>query len=278
MSDTTDLRNYFLLRGALLRHQQLPWQLSDEEQATLEQAAAREVHLVTRALASPVANEVDVESNTLRQSVENLINEVSTLGDVNLLLSKAGLQKESLTASMGAEMRAAAVLERLTAAEIPTEQEVYQWYETHPEKFVVPERREVFQILITVNDGYAENNREVARRRMDEVSLKANSAPQKFGELALSYSECPSAVEAGRLGVVLSNHLYPELDRELFGLESGAISRVVESPLGFHLLRCGAIEPSRQLAWEEVRETLTNRLTELKRKRFLQQWLIGKMH
>lgn len=275
MSDFAALHNYFMLRGALVRHQQLPWQLSEEEQAALKLSVSREEQLVVRALASPAANDVRVDDVALQRAFENFVSDLASQGDVAQLLSKAGLARGSLTAALGSEIRAAAVLERLVAAAAPAEQEVYHWYATHPEKFLIPERREVFQILITVNELYAENQREVARKHIDEVASKAHAAPDAFGELALSHSECPSAVEAGRLGVVPAGHLYAELDRELFSLESGAISRVTESPLGFHLLRCGVIEPSRQLAWDEVRESLTRRLTEMNRKRILQQWLIS---
>jgi nitrogen fixation protein NifM len=273
MHDLSALHNYFRLRGALLRHQLLPWQLSEKEQAALEQSVSREEQLVVRALASPAANDVQVEKESLHQTIASFAGEIEARGRVDDLLNAAGLRQESLAASIGAEMRAAAVLERLTEEVTPTEQEVYHWYTTHPEKFLVPERREVFQILITVNELYPENRRETARKRIAEVARKAHTAPDSFGELALNHSECPSAVEAGRLGLVPPGHLYPELDHELFSLASGAVSRVLESSLGFHLLRCGAIEPSRRLAWDEVRESLTQRLTEDRRKRFLQQWL-----
>lgn len=273
MSDVSALRNYFMLRGSLLRHQQLPWHLSKDEQAVLAQAVTTEEQLVARALALPTARDVHVDDAALLQAVEGFVSSMVSLGDMEQLLNRAGLRHESLAASIGAEMRAATVLERLTAAVVPTEQEVYQWFVAHPEQFVVPERREVFQILITVNDDYPENRREVARCRMDELALKASVAPDTFGELAQLHSECPTAVDAGRLGVVPPGQLYPDLDRELFTLNSGAISNVMESPLGFHLLRCGVIEPSRRLAWEEVRELLTHRLTEQRRKRYLQHWL-----
>jgi nitrogen fixation protein NifM len=275
MSDVSALHNYFMLRGALVRHQQLPWQLSEKDQAALNLSVTREEQLVARALASPAANDVKVDSVALQMAFESFVSDLASQGKVEQLLSKAGLQRGALTAALGSEIRAAAVLERLTAAAVPTEQEVYHWYATHPEKFLVPERREVFQILITVNEHYAENLREVAHKRIDEVARKAHAAPAAFGELALSHSECPSAVEAGRLGVVPPGQLYPELDRELFSLASGAISRVIGSPLGFHLLRCGVIEPTRQLAWDEVRESLTRRLAEMNRKRILQHWLIS---
>lgn len=272
MNDTA-LRNYFMLRGAMLKHQQMPWQLSAAEQAELAESVRRELLVVNRAIASPVAVAPNVDGAAVQQAVAGFLNQMSSQGNVELLLNKAGLQQETLTTAIASEMKAAAVLEQLTSVAIPTEQEVQQWYENHPDRFVVPERREVFQILITVNDLYPENRRESARKRIDDVALMANTEPDAFGALALSYSECPSAVDSGRLGIVPPGQLYAELDHELFAMQSGAISCVVETPLGFHLLQCGVIEPSRRLAWDEVKDSLTRQLTEQKRKRFLKQWL-----
>ncbi|HEY0722086.1 MAG TPA: nitrogen fixation protein NifM [Gammaproteobacteria bacterium] len=273
MSEASALCNYFRLRGALLRYQQLPWQLNAAQQADLARAVSREEQLVRRALAAPEANDADVEQTLLDQTVASLLATLAPRGDLEQLLGKAGLQVRTLATAVDAELRAATVLERLMSAALPSPQEVQRWFEAHPAQFVVPERREAFQILITVNESYPENRREVARQRIKEVARQVQRAPESFGALALGHSECPSAVEAGRLGVMVPGHLYPELDRALFSLQSGAVSEVVESPLGFHLLRCGVIEPSRRLAWEEVQEPLTQRIAEKNRKRLLQQWL-----
>lgn len=268
-------RHYFTLRGALLGQQRLPWQLSDAERGELEAAVAREERLVARALATPVPSLPLPAAAEIEAAAQEFIAGLASAGDTEQLLVQAGLDRASLATAIGDELRAAAILDRLTTAAAPDEQEVRLWFERHREQFVVPERREAFHILITVNEAYAENRRDNARRRMDELAARLQAAPEEFATLVQRHSECPTAVEGGRLGVVPRGHLYPELEAPLFALAEGACSGVVESPLGFHLLRCGAIEAARALAWEEVRESLTRRLTERQRKRQLQSWLTG---
>lgn len=269
------LQKYFTLRGALLSYQRLPWALEEAQAAQLQAAVAKEIALTQRALDTAGEAHQQPSAAIIGESLESFIGQLQQYGSPTALLQQAGLDSEQLREAITQEVIVAEVLEQVMMEATPSEEELRAIFEQNRERFVAPERREVFQILMTVNDRYPENQREVARQRMDELARKARAAPGTFGDLALSHSECPSAVDAGRLGLVPAGHLYPDLDRELFALESGAISNVVESPLGFHLLRCGVIEPLRQLDWHEVRESLTRRLTELRRKRTLQQWLAG---
>lgn len=51
------------------------------------------------------------------------------------------------------------------------------------------------QILITVNDEYAENTRENALKRIHDIYSKARS--KSFAKLAQRHSECPSAMNQG---------------------------------------------------------------------------------
>lgn len=268
-------RHYFTLRGALLSQQRLPWQLSDAERSELEAAVAREERLVARALATPMSSLSPPAAAEVEAAAQEFVAGLTGAGDAQQLLAQAGLDRASLATAIGDELRAAAILDRLTTAAAPDEQEVRLWFERHREQFVVPERREAFHILITVNEEYAENRRDSARRRIDAIAARLQADPDEFATLVQRHSECPTAVEGGRLGVVARGHLYPQLEAPLFALAEGACSGVVESPLGFHLMRCGAIEAARALGWEEVRESLTRRLTARQRKRQLQSWLAG---
>jgi peptidyl-prolyl cis-trans isomerase C len=278
MSNATSLHNYFILRGSLLTHERLPWELNEEERQQLEVAVAREERLVTRALASSAANDLAATVSADASSAEaDLIAALQQKGEPQQLLAQAGLDRVALHQAMIDELVAAAVLDQVMAAADPSEPEVLQWFEKNRERFVAPERREAFHILVTINDEYAENSRDQARERIASVAAQLEKQPERFAELAQSYSECPTAVEAGRLGVLPRGQLYQELEEALFAMAEGGISGVLESPLGFHLLRCGAIEAARELQWEEVKDSLMQRLAERQRKRHLQAWLTG-MH
>ena len=156
-----------------------------------------------------------------------------------------------------------------------SEDEAAIFYWQHPDRFTRPEVRTVRHILITVNADYAENTPQEARRRLQVVADSLRLQPKQFENLARQHSECPSALEGGRLGRVKRGMLYPTLEEALFALECGAISEIVESELGLHVLWCEAIEEGGTVPYDTVKEQIIERLGERKRKLLLREWLQG---
>ncbi|HEY0635077.1 MAG TPA: peptidyl-prolyl cis-trans isomerase [Gammaproteobacteria bacterium] len=268
----TLLENYFTLRGALLSYQQLPWGLEQQQAAQLRQAVAKELTLARRALATESDAPHEHEA-AVQEGVESLHQQLQHHGSTTASLARAGLDGGRLGKAIATELHVAAVLEQVVAEARPDEAQLRALYEQNRARFVTPERREAFQILITLNDDYADNRRDRALARITQLARQLAGEGANFGEMALRHSECPSAVEAGRLGMVIRGQLYPDLDERLFAMSQGEISGVVESPLGYHLLRCGDIEPPRALSWDEVKPSLSQRITERMRRRRLQEWL-----
>ena len=112
---------------------------------------------------------------------------------------------------------------------------------TIPEQFRRPETRLARHILITINDTIAENTRSAAGKRINAIQARLAKEPQRFEEQALKHSECPTALDGGKLGDLPRGKLFPELDKALFELKAGEVSGVLESELGFHVLRCDTI-------------------------------------
>ncbi len=58
-----------------------------------------------------------------------------------------------------------------------------------------------------------------------------------FGELAGKHSDCPSAQSGGDLGMFGPGQMVPEFDNVAFSMDIGAVSDVVETPFGYHLIK-----------------------------------------
>ncbi len=62
---------------------------------------------------------------------------------------------------------------------------------------------------------------------------------ESFATLAVIYSEDPgSAIKGGDIGWLTKSELDPEYAKAAFSLKKGAISKIVESSFGFHLIQC----------------------------------------
>ena len=130
--------------------------------------------------------------------------------------------------------------------------EAREWYDAHPERFSIGETRQVRHILITINDEIEENRREASRERIEKIRDELDGSLGQFADLALRYSECPSALNGGILGTVPRGKLYKELDDVLFAMDSDAISEVLESEAGYHILYCEAVIPGQTASFEEA--------------------------
>ncbi|MFA6972614.1 MAG: nitrogen fixation protein NifM [Gallionella sp.] len=189
-------------------------------------------------------------------------------------LAKNGLDEASFAAAMERELKVEAILEKVgTRAGKVSDVDIELYYLYHPDQFRRPETRAARHILLTINEDFAENTRAAAFVRITAIAARLSKEPERFEEQALKHSECPTALQGGELGVLPRGKLYPELDEVLFNLPVKGISGVVESPIGFHILRCDAVNKAGVLTQEQAGPHI-RKLLEQKRRRVCQKaWI-----
>ena len=90
---------------------------------------------------------------------------------------------------------------------------------------------------------YAGSMRSTATRPKEEALAQIRELKAKidggddFGDLARAHSDCPSAQHGGDLGLCGRGQMGPEVDAAAFAMEVNAISDVVETEFGYHLLK-----------------------------------------
>ncbi len=263
---------YHLLRAAQERYQRNPSALDPEQGAEARRQADKTFELEELVLGAPEARGLVISETQLDAALAEI---AGRYPDPPLLdsdgqyprgarsgpsefaedLARNGLDEALLRRALQRELAFDAVMARV-AARAPSigELDLRLFYELHRDRFTRPERRTVRQILITVNDDFVENRAAEALARLERLAERLVGRAQRFGVLARRHSECPSAMEDGRLGTVARGQLYPELDAALFALAEGEVSGVVGSELGFHLLWCEKIHPAQSLPFNKVRD------------------------
>lgn len=149
-----------------------------------------------------------------------------------------------------------AAVHKLLAAAVPppevTEEEIEAYHREHAEEFRVPERALLRQILVPT-----QNEARDVRRRLQKD-------PKSFEALARSRSRAPEAGEGGLMGTFSRGQLPPELEVAAFSLGPNGTSNIVETPLGFHVLRLESREAARDEGLDECREKIRTRLSQQK--------------
>ena len=96
-----------------------------------------------------------------------------------------------------------------------------------------------------------------------------------FAVLARQYSQCPSKMQGGDLGFFEPGVMPEAIDRMVFSLAVGQLSRVVQSPYGFHIFKVLGRQQAGSGKFPDVKERLIADLRKLKEAEAYQSWIDG---
>lgn len=265
---------YHLLRVASETFGVPPYEMTAEQRREAEKKAADAVALQRMALDSPEGRGATVPDAVVDGALAEIAARYDNAKAFEGDLARCGLSAAGLRDALARDLAFDALMDRVadSAPEV-TDEEVAAFYDANAAKFAAPETREASQILITVNEEFAENTREQARRRIDEIGFRITVNPRVFNAEAARFSECPSALQDGHLGRIKRGMLFPALDRALFGLCEGDVSGVLESEIGFHLLRCDKVYPASVMPRQEAEARIRAGMIERRRQGAQRAWL-----
>jgi peptidyl-prolyl cis-trans isomerase SurA len=152
-----------------------------------------------------------------------------------------------------------------------SDEEIGDYYGKHRDKYEGKESNRVQQILIVKPKG-ADQETVSALREKAEAIRKSLLEGVPFEVLAEQYSQGPAAKAGGDLGFLERGMMYPEVDEEAFRLRKGELGGVVESPIGFHIIKVLDKRGAGVKPIEEVREEIIGRISEEKTEEKFQEW------
>jgi len=143
-----------------------------------------------------------------------------------------------------------------------SEQMLKDYYEEHFTDYQVPEERRVSHILMRLSLEMSEEEKKEVRNKIEEVQKKLKEG-EDFDSLAKKYSEDISTKDkGGDLGFFTEEGLASSSFIEsVFSLEKvGDISDIVETSLGYHLIKLTEIKPAYTKPFEEVKKQIEEEL------------------
>lgn len=270
----TSIEPYTLLRAALSLFQKAPAELEQLQLRQVEVQAKNEYEIEGRVLNSTEATGVVISDTELDRAYKEVRSRFDDEDAFLAALSANSLDIDMLKAALYRQCKVDAVMDRVAArAPKVNEVEIGIFYHSHPEKFHKPETRQARHILISINPDYPDNTRDTAWRRINEVLGLLKRKPHKFVDLALKHSECPTAVQGGEVGTVAKGTLFPELDAVLFNLKEDAISDVVETEMGFHVIQCLKIIPAETMSLKKATPKIQQIMQDRYRRNCQRTWL-----
>lgn len=197
-------------------------------------------------LADYVTREVGVAPEELEPQVRSAL--LDQMLDERLLVELA--RERGLVDEDDAGRReAVAALVAADPPRLPSEAEVAAAYREDSSRWRLPEQVHLAQILV--------QNRSRAERAAAELA-----EGQAFEEVARRHSEDPSAPYGGDQGQLAYDDLPDGFADEIFRLQAGETSPIVEADYGFHIFRVTDRTPGRTVPLDEAAPVIRERLRE----------------
>ena len=209
--------------------------------------------------------EVDARVDQIRQSYP------SPEG-FNVAMTAQGLTVDMLKKQTRMSIEAQKLIELEVNAKIAvTETDADAFYKQNIERFKEGDSVHAAHILIAVPQGADPAVKEQAKAKAQQL-LKQLKGGANFAKLAKENSADPgSAANGGDLGFFPKGQMTPAFEEAAFKLKNNAVSDVVETPFGFHIIKTLGRRGPRTAPLEEVKPQIMQFLTNGQRQTKLEQ-------
>ncbi len=187
-------------------------------------------------------------------------------------------QQHITLAELTRQARTGMAIDKLVDAEITSkvavqDADVTAFYQQNLERFKQGESVHASHILIAVPQGATPAQKAEAKAKAEQV-LNQVRAGADFAKVARDQSQDPgSAPNGGDLGFFPKGQMEPHFEAVAFGLAPGAVSDVVETPFGFHIIKLIERKPAHTAALADVSGQIRQFLTEQQREEKIQQFV-----
>src|SRR5258706_3394068 len=140
-----------------------------------------------------------------------------------------------------------------------SDEEVRRYYDQNPEEMKRKEAVHLAQILVRTGPGASGSERTEARQKIEAVLAELRGGGD-FATLARRHSDGPEAARGGDTGWMARGAGPPPIESVAFALEPNPISDVVETRLGFQVLKLIEKRPAGAFPFEQAQKSIRARL------------------
>ncbi|MBR8122832.1 SurA N-terminal domain-containing protein [Burkholderia multivorans] len=141
----------------------------------------------------------------------------------------------------------------------PTDADIKKFYDDNPTHFRTEAQVRVSHIFIAAASDASAADKAAAKTKAEQLLADVKAHPDQFAQIAEKNSQdAPSAAKGGDLGFITRGSTAggKAFDDAAFALKQGEISGVVQSDLGFHILKATDVKPSIVKPFAEVKDEI----------------------
>ncbi len=153
-----------------------------------------------------------------------------------------------------------------------SDEDIGDYYREHRERYEGKQAVRIQQLLAAVPRDADDETRQSVRARAEKIRAMLASG-ESFDAMVAHYSDGPEAQAGGDLGFIEKGMILPDVEEVAFSLEKGAISDIIESPAGFHIIRVIDRRGAGLKPLEEVRQEIIDEIAGERMEQRFQNWL-----
>lgn len=202
------------------------------------------------------SRKIKVENKEVNKQLDALKKGFPSEKEYNAALAKMNLAEAEIKFQITKSMAIQQFIDKKFVQKITvSDDETKTHYNNNPDAFKQSEQVRARHILIMVAPQATEEQKAAARKKLKEVRKRLRKG-EDFEALAKEYSEGPSGAKGGDLGYFSRGQMVPPFERAAFALKSGAVSDIVETRFGYHLIKAVGKKPGSTKSYEEVKDNL----------------------
>jgi len=221
-----------------------------------------------------VARKFEISDAEVESALSNLTTRLPPGTDLQTALTRMGLTMEQVRKDIRDNERIRKLYESETA-KVPaaSEEEITAFYNENAEQFSKGEEIEARHILIGARD--ADDAKKAEAKAKAEGLRKQLVEGADFAALAAANSDCPSKAEGGSLGSFGRGRMVPAFEQAAFALATNAISEVVETPFGYHIIQVTGRTEGAKTSLEEAHDQIAEQLAGQKKNAAFETFIEG---
>ena len=172
------------------------------------------------------------------------------------VVEESGMSQAAFEAMMKEQLVPQIKVEKLLDVKAPTEEEMKAFYDEHKKAFEIPAGVRARHILIAVTEEDSADVKADKKKKAEDIRKQLVDDKADFAKLAKENSSCPSKEKGGDLGFFGKGQMVPEFEAAAFALDKDAISAVVETPFGFHIIQATETREGKTLSFDEAKASI----------------------
>lgn len=224
------------------------------------------------------AKKTGISASVKDADVMNVLQDVLMKQRISILDFAKNLEKEGNSVeAVKKEIRSQLVRMRLLRREIKdkiivSDQEIGEYYNSHRDEYEGKESVRMKQLMLVLPPGADKTAK--AKLKNEALRLRALiMSGESFDMLAAKYSKGPAAAQGGDVGFIEKGTIIPEVEAVAFSLPLEQVSEVIESSLGFHIIKVVDKRGAGLKPIAMVREEIKTKMEDEKLDKKFDEWI-----